>query len=128
MIGSGTILRRTRTQRVHFGKDLSSSQAIQFGVPQGSILGPLLFVLYINYLPQCLKNCFSNMYVDDTVLYSTCPRTLEVNKVVQDGLNRVIQWMESNKRILRSFPCFALRILTAHNLWRHFARARARAH
>ena len=29
---------------------------------------------------------------------------------------------------LRSFPCFALRILTAHNLWRHFARARARAH
>ena len=29
---------------------------------------------------------------------------------------------------LRSFPCFALRILTAHNLWRHFTRARARAH
>lgn len=36
----------TQTQRVHFGKDLSSSQAIQFGVLQGSILGPFLFVLY----------------------------------------------------------------------------------
>ena len=72
----------------------------EIGVSQGSILGPVLFVLYINYLPQCLKNCFINMYVDDTVLYSTCPRTLEVNKVVQDDLNRVAQWMESNKLIL----------------------------
>ena len=74
------ILRRTRTQTVHFGKDLSSSQAIQFGAPQGSILGPLLLVLYVSYLPQCLKNCFSNMCADDTVLYSTSPCTLEVNK------------------------------------------------
>ena len=90
----------TRTQRVHFGKHLSSSQAIHFGVPQGSILGPLLFVLYINDLPQCLENCFINMYADDTVLYSTSPCTLEINRVVQDDLNRVAQWMESNKLIL----------------------------
>ena len=69
----------TRTQRVHFGKHLSSSQAIHFGVPQGSILGPPLFVLYINDLPQCLENCFINMYADDTVLYSTSPCTLEIN-------------------------------------------------
>ena len=87
----------TRTQRVQFGNDMSSTRAIRFGVPQGSILGPLLFVLYINDLPQCLENCSINMYVDDTVMYSTNLCTLEIARVVQDDLNRVVQWMESSR-------------------------------
>ena len=48
--------------------------------------------------------------------------TTELSEKVQYSLNQAI------KNGLRSFPCFALRILTAHNLWRHLARARARAH
>ena len=57
-----------RTQRVQFGNDKSSTQAIHFGVPQGSISWPLLFVLYINNLTQCLENCSINIYADDTVI------------------------------------------------------------
>ena len=73
---------------------------MRFGVPQGSILGPLLFVLYINDLPQCLQNCSINMYADDTVMYFTNLCTSEIARVVQDDLNRVVQWMESSRLIL----------------------------
>ena len=48
---------------------LAKQCPITSGVPQGSILGPLLFVLFINDLPKVLTKCQSLMYADDTVMY-----------------------------------------------------------
>lgn len=66
----------TRSHRVKFGKELSSSLPLDYGVPQGSLLGPLLFVLYINNLPQCLMLSNISMYADDTVTYSLWSQTV----------------------------------------------------
>ena len=69
-----------RTQRVRF-KFLSDSLTIKHGVPQGSILGPLLFNIYINGLPSVCQNCNIKSHVDDSKLYVSF-----FNKNVNGGL------------------------------------------
>ena len=60
-----------RKQLVNFRKEISDPCLITLGVPQGSILGPFLFVLFVNDLPIDLEQCQILMYADDTVMYFT---------------------------------------------------------
>ena len=55
-----------RSQKVVMSNWESSAQNIRYGIPQGSILGPLLFLLYINDLPLYLEYSMSDLYADDT--------------------------------------------------------------
>jgi sarcosine oxidase/L-pipecolate oxidase len=58
-----------RNQIVGYQGVHSEAEYLTSGVPQGSILGHLLFVLYVNDLPSVARNCKILMYADDTVLF-----------------------------------------------------------
>ena len=65
-----------RKQVTVVGDVSSSSKYVSVGVPRGSVLGPLLFVIYINDLPSCARFCEISLHADDTLLFSIqyeCP-------------------------------------------------------
>ena len=79
---------------------VSSRLAIGYGVLQGSLVGPILFVIYINDLPQSLLKSSIGMYADDTVIYFSDSSAEIIKQVLQNDLNNVEQWLASNRLVL----------------------------
>ena len=64
---------QNRTQIVEFQGVSSAAEPVSVGVPQGSILGPLLFILHLNDRPSAVVECSILMYADDTVVFFSAP-------------------------------------------------------
>ena len=90
----------SRSQKVKYKNTLSCSMNLEYGVPQGSILGPLLFVIYINDLPTALTKCKISMYADDTVIYCSDHKSATIMETLQTDLDNVVKWMEDGRLIL----------------------------
>ncbi len=83
-----------REQQCNVNGELSSNKIITCGVPQGSILGPLLFLLYINDLPDCLKSTNPYMYADDTQIFSSSYDANELVVSLNSDLAHVCNWLK----------------------------------
>ena len=79
-----------RTQQVVLNGTFSNPADVISGVPQGTVLGPLLFLLYINDMPAFLKSCL-RLFADDAYLYR-CIKSLLDMYYLQDDLNQLQTW------------------------------------
>ena len=78
----------------------SGLAAINCGVPHGSVLGPLLFLLYTNDLNQAIKFCKVHHYADDTNLLCLSDSIKKLNKLVNADLKDLVNWLNANKMSL----------------------------
>ena len=103
-----------RKQYVKVNECKSEVFPVTSGVPQGSLLGPLLFIIYVNDLPTRVKLCDAFGYADDFKLVSTQPADIRTD------LEAIESWCEVNKMKLNENKCYVLPVKQQQNSEYHF--------
>ena len=86
-----------RKQFVTLGNSASNHGKITCGVPQGSVLGPLLFLIYINDMNKAVKNSIVHHFADDTNLLCSKKNLKELRKTMNDDLSLLFEWLCANR-------------------------------
>ena len=71
-------------------------RVVQCGVPQGSTLGPLLFILYINDLTQYLNEASANLYAVDTAVFTGSPDCIDLVLGLKMEMETIFEWLKAN--------------------------------
>ena len=85
---------------------------IEIGVPQGSCLGPLLFLIFINDFPQAVQDSTVSMYADDTSLCYQSHDLTRLNKAINSDLKKLDTWLQGNKLSLNVAKTHSMLIST----------------
>ena len=103
-----------RTQRVVINNEKSSILRVNSGVPQGSILVPLIFIMFLNDITDGLSEGTNiTMYADDTKLWR-CINKTDDHYILQRDINHLLDWAVRNLKTFHPQKCKALPITTCH--------------
>ena len=103
-----------RTQRVVVDGEESPSAPVTSGVPQGSVLGPILFLIYINDMPLYTKHSQIRLFADDTIAYLTVTSEQDCH-LLQEDLRRLESWEKEWQMEFHPAKCNIIRITRKHN-------------
>ena len=85
-----------RSQCTTANGQISDRLPVTCGVPQGSVLGPLFFLVYVNDLQDALGDCKVKLYADDTVLYQAGVSSQQAEGLVQNSIDKFAKWCAGN--------------------------------
>ncbi len=100
-----------RSHYVSFNNVASSTEAVLSGVPQGSILGPLLFIIYVNDIPDIITYSSYFLFADDVKLLKTI-NTMEDHQRLEDNLKTISDWCKQWNLALNPTKCSAIQFST----------------
>ena len=96
---------QNRRQIVNFKNKLSKPELMKIGIPQGSVLGPLLFLLFINDIGQSTYPCSCNMFADDVVIYCDAANVTQLESNMNKSLKNVNEWYKNNHLNVNASKC-----------------------
>ena len=91
---------KDRSYYVHINGKNSESKTVNIGVPQGSTLGPLLFLIYINDMKSSLKKLILSQFADDSTVTYSSTNLKYVLETLETEFKGVLEWLAANKLII----------------------------
>ena len=85
------------TYLIELNNSKSDTKIITYGVPQGSILGPLLFIIYMNDFSRSSDLLFSILFADDTSVFIEGTNFTNISQILNTKLENVNIWLKANK-------------------------------
>ena len=103
---------KNRTQYVSVNNCMSTTNKVNCGVPQGSVLGPILFSIFINDFPLHLKTSECDMLADDTTIQFAGKNTVTIQQNLQISLNSTALWCKNNSMVINPVKTYSMLIAT----------------
>ena len=107
-----------RIQRVQINQSNSAPSKITSGVPQGSILGPLLFLLFINDMPQFLTDSAELLYADDATLTASSKNIRTIEEKLNNNCQAASEWSHNNDMVVNAKKCNSMVLATRQRMAR----------
>ena len=105
---------KNRKQCTSYNGETSDILPVDIGIPQGAVLAPVLFLIFINDLPQYVGNAACSMFADDVLLYVTGKNMDEINAKLQDCITLANVWYVKNKLSVNISKSNVMVISTRH--------------